>query len=362
VPDVLVKVVRRCGTPLWLFRRLQDTDWVIVPGAGVLESAFYRPWMLPLALYTLTLCARARGTRVALINIGVDRAKSRWTRWLAAHVVRKADYLTLRDQASLAALRALHVDASPDQVYPDLAFNLVSPPQQRPRPRSVGVGLMSFFEWRGTKAELVAYEAAMVSLVEWLLEEDYAVRLLTGDSGDAPYLERVLEVVRARHPELDPDRLVGEPARDLHQLMSQIGEVEVVIAARFHNVISSLKLAKPILVLAYAPKAHSALELFGLSSLWHPMAALDLPRLEEQFNEMYRRRADIGDGLRGKVAEVEAQARAQGERFVSDFLLSPPPTPSGRFGSILSRLQNGDGRRADVVHMEQRPPRRAVRS
>jgi polysaccharide pyruvyl transferase WcaK-like protein len=325
VPGVLVKVVRRFGTPFWLYRRLQGTDWVIVPGAGVLESAFYRPWMLPLALYMLTQCARATGTRVALVNIGVDRAKSRSTRWLAAQVARNADYLTLRDRASLAALRALHVGASPDQVYPDLAFNLESPPQQTPRPRSVAVGLMSFFEWRGTDAERVAYEASMVSLVEWLLQEGYSVRLLTGDSGDDPYLKGVLDAVRARHPDLDPDRLVGEPARDLHQLANQISEVEVVVAARFHNVIISLKLGKPILALTYAPKVQSALELFGLSRFSHPIAALDLPRLEEQFNEMYRRRAEIGEGLRGKVAEVEAEARAQGERFVSDFLLSPPP-------------------------------------
>jgi polysaccharide pyruvyl transferase WcaK-like protein len=185
---------------------------------------------------------------------------------------------------------------------------------------------MSFFEWRGSNAERVAYEASMVSLVEWLLQEDYTVRLLTGDSGDDPYLEGVLQAVRARHPDLDPDRLVGASARDLHQLANQIGEVEVVVAARFHNIITSLKLTKPILALTYAPKALSALELFGLSSFSHPIAALDLPRLEEQFNEMYRRRAEIGDSLRGKVAEVEAEARAQGERFVSDFLLSPPPT------------------------------------
>jgi polysaccharide pyruvyl transferase WcaK-like protein len=337
--DVVTKVRRKIQAPFWLSKRLRDTDWVIVPGAGVLESSWYRPWMMPLALYSLTLSARVNGTRVALINVGIDRPRSPWARWLVARVARKADYLTLRDRNSLSALRALHVDASSEQVYPDLAFGLVSPPEQNPRPRLIGVGLINFFDWRGSNAQRATnrarYEASMILFVEWLLEAGYLVRLLTGDKDDHAYLERILGTLRARHPDLDSNRLVGEPARDLHQLMTQISEVEVVVAPRFHNIVISLKLAKPILALSYAPKALGALDPFGLSSFCHPIDAINLSRLKDQFNELYQRRAEIRNDLRRRVPEVEAQIQAQGEWFVAELARSSPLTQQPRTSKAL---------------------------
>jgi polysaccharide pyruvyl transferase WcaK-like protein len=172
----------------------------------------------------------------------------------------------------------------------------------------------------------------MVSLIEWLLAEGYAVRVLTGDRWDDDYLQHVLQTVRARHPDLGPERFVGEPARDLHQLMNQMRDVEVVIAGRYHNVIMALRLAKPILAMSYAPKADQALEQFGLSSFRHRVDAIDLPKLKQQFTELYRRRAEIERQLRITLATVEAKLESQREQFVAEFLLSR--SPSGHFDVI----------------------------
>ena len=322
--------------PVWMFRLLRGTDWVIVPGAGVLESSWARPWALPYALYGLTLAARVRGTRIALVNVGADRSPNRWTRWLVAQVARRADYLTLRDQLSATSLRSLHVDASPAQVYPDLAFALSAPAEQPPRPRCVGVGLINYCEWRGSPAQRAAkratYQQAMISFVEWLLEDGYAVRLLTGDFGDDPYIERVIETVRARHSDLSPDRLVGEPARNLGELMKQMSEVEVVVGARYHNIITALRLAKPILALPYAPKADQVLGQFELSDFSHPVDAIDLPRLKEQFGELYRRRAEIERELRIRLTEIATQLEAQSVQLSNELLSSSSPPRS--FGPL----------------------------
>jgi polysaccharide pyruvyl transferase WcaK-like protein len=162
----------------------------------------------------------------------------------------------------------------------------------------------------------------MVSFVDWLLEREFSIRLLIGDSNDAPYLERVLELVRALHPDLEPSRLIGEPALDLHQLTDQIADVEVVVAARFHNIVASLRLGTPVIALSYGPKALSVLEQFGLSSFAHPIEAIDLPRLEAQFEDLYERRAEIRKDLRDRVADAEARVRSQGDQFVREFLRS----------------------------------------
>jgi polysaccharide pyruvyl transferase WcaK-like protein len=194
----------------------------------------------------------------------------------------------------------------------------------------VGVGVMNYFEWRGGPARKASNRAAylknMISLVEWLLEEGYAVRLLIGDRADEPYLETLLEMLRADHPELGPDRLVGDPARDLHQLMVQMSEVEVVIAPRYHNIITALRLAKPILALSYAAKAQEALAQFGVSPFSHSLDAMDLPRLKEQFSELYRRRGEIEALLRKRLTVIEAELTAQEREFVSAYLLRARPS------------------------------------
>jgi polysaccharide pyruvyl transferase WcaK-like protein len=333
---VLQDIGRKVRYPFGVFRLLRDTDWVIVPGAGVLESSWHRAWMMPYALYGLTLSARLRGTRIALINVGADQAASRLSRWLVVQVARRADYLTLRDQRSEASLHSLGVSVCPAQVHPDLAFALMTPVEQPPRQRCVGVGLMNYFDWRGTQQEKAdngaRYEQTMVAFVAWLLDEGYAVRLLTGDIWDDSCLQRVLQAIRARHPDLSPGQLVAEPARDLHELMTQMGDVEVVMAARYHNVITALRLAKPVLALAYAPKARQALEQFGLSPYIHRLDAIDLPRLKEQFRALYVHRAEIRRQLRHKLSDIQCQLQAQEEEFVTNFLLSE--APMGQLGGI----------------------------
>jgi polysaccharide pyruvyl transferase WcaK-like protein len=266
--------------------------------------------------------------------VGADRAQNRLTRWFVARVARRADYLTLRDQHSAEALRSLRVDASNEQIYPDLAFALPRPADEPPRHPCVGVGLINYFDWRGRPAtratNRATYERTMIALVEWLLESGYAVRLLTGDIWDDPCLERVRGALRTRHPDLDPNRLMGTPARDLHELMKQLSGVEVVIGARYHNVIAALRLAKPILALSYAPKANQAMELFGLGPFSHRLDAIDLPRLKDQFTELYARRVEIAHDLCIKRTEIEMQLQAQAEQFLTEFLLSPAPRESSR--------------------------------
>ena len=330
----LWRVGHKARDLVWMFRLLRDTDWVIVAGSGALESSWARPWALPYALYGLTLAARLRGTRIALINVGADRSPNRWTRWLISRVARSADYLTLRDYGSAASLRSMGVEASPNQVYADLAFTLPAPAEQPPRPRCIGVGVISYLEWRGSPAEVAAKRAAylqvMISLLEWLLDEGYSVRLLTGDRQDDAYLSKILETVRSRRPDLGADRLVGEPVENLHELMDQMRDVEVVIGARYHNVIGALRLAKPTLALSYAFKHDDAQERFGLSAFTQPVTSIDLTRFKDQFAELYCRRAEIGDEMRIRLVEIETQLQAQRDEFCSQFLVSSPPPRSSR--------------------------------
>ncbi len=126
----LGKFVDIFRTAAWVRRH----DVVIVPGMGVLEATLpLRPWGFPYSLFLLCASGRLTRTRVALVSVGAAEIRDRPTRALVRWSGRLAAYRSYRDAQSRDAMRAMGVDTARDEVYPDLAFSLPSPPRTHPR-------------------------------------------------------------------------------------------------------------------------------------------------------------------------------------------------------------------------------------
>src|SRR5882757_1493544 len=137
---VLGKVIDAARTTTWVRRQ----DVVIVPGMGVLEATTpLRPWGFPYALFVLCASARIVGTRTALVGVGADIITEPLIRWLITRSARLACYRSYRDVYSRDAMRRMGVDTSGDEVYPDLAFALPTPPVTGTR-GTVGIGVMAY--------------------------------------------------------------------------------------------------------------------------------------------------------------------------------------------------------------------------
>ena len=139
----LGKLVDVFRTAAWVRRH----DVVIVPGMGVLEATLpLRPWGFPYSLFLLCASGRLFGTRVALVGVGAAAIGNRPTRALVRWSARLASYRSYRDAQSRDAMRAMGVDTARDEVYPDLAFALPTPPASAPSgpPGPVCVGVMAF--------------------------------------------------------------------------------------------------------------------------------------------------------------------------------------------------------------------------
>ena len=113
-----------------------------------------------------------------------------------------------------------------DPVYPDLAFSLPREwlPDYAPvswPPRSIGVGVMSYYGWnRSAKAGRAIYErylTDMTRFVTFVLRSGFSVRLLTGDEVDdrarADLLAQLSTESSARHGNLicEPIQLLPGP-------------------------------------------------------------------------------------------------------------------------------------------------------
>ena len=317
-------------TASWVRRH----DVVIVPGAGALEATLpIRPWGLPYSLLLMCASGKLFGTKVAFVSVGANVMNKRLTRWLSTAAARLAFYRSYRDVLSQDAMRQRGLDAGKDPVFPDLVFALPTPPHDAGDPRTVGVGVMAYYGSNDDRADAdeihARYMDTMKRFVRWLADSGYRIRLFAGDNRfDDSVVQEILADLRSHRPGLEAAWAVGEPVTSLRDLMRVLAPVGTVVAIRYHNVISALKLSKPTLSLSYAAKHDVLMAGVGLSEFCLPARTVDVDQLIERFTQLEARSAE----LRATVSERNATTMQQVEKQFAllSALLLPGSKPAPR--------------------------------
>ncbi|MER7706399.1 polysaccharide pyruvyl transferase family protein [Kitasatospora sp. NPDC097605] len=314
----LGKLVDAVRTAAWVRRH----DVVIVPGMGVLEATLpLRPWGFPYALFLLCASGRLFGTKVALVSVGAATIGSRPTRALVRWSARLAAYRSYRDAPSRDAMRAMGVDTRRDEVYPDLAFSLPTPPAGGPggAPGSVCVGVMAFHGGNDDRARAAEihrrYLDGTTRFVRALVEEGRPVRLLWGDDVDEPVVTAILDAV-------DSPLLTAASPASLDDLMKETAAADTVVATRYHNLICALTVGTPTLALSYAAKSEALMARMGLGAYCHPAREVDADLLIERFRALEKESAE----LRRILAERNLTARRELEGQFSALTAALFPT------------------------------------
>lgn len=313
---VAMKAYGKVSDALRILRWVARRDVVIVPGAGVLENTLpLRPWGFPLSMFLLSVFGRLTGTKVALVNVGSNYVNQWSMRVLFRVAGRLAHYRSFRDEMSREAVRAMGVDTSADEIYPDLVFALPEP-AGTPEPGTVAVGVMDFHGSTDDRADAErinrSYVDAMHHFVRWLVESGHRVRLLTGDDVDRPLARAIVADVHEHCAHLGRDVIVFEPTDTLGEVMAQIARVELVVATRYHNVLCALKLAKPTVSLSYSAKNDRIMAEMGLGDYTQDARHVDVDRLISQFTEVGK----VADEIRPPMAE---RAAAKATRLTRQF-------------------------------------------
>jgi len=295
---VLRKMVGKVVDSIRTYRWVRRYDAVIVPGMGVLETTLsIRPWGFPYALLLVLVWGRLCGRKVALVSVGAEVTGQPVTRWVMKTAARLATYRSYRDNHSKQAMQRMGVDTSRDSVYPDLAFALPTPHDVRVQPRTVGVGVMAYrgtYADRGHADEIQSgYLTEITAFVAWLVDEGYRVRLFTGDPSDETVAAAVMSAVRRTRPQLADGSVVTVAAASLTEVIEQMAKVEVVVASRYHNVISALRAGRPTISISYATKNDVLMESVGLRAYCQPIRSLDQARLREQFRDLELSREQV---------------------------------------------------------------------
>ncbi len=307
-------------------RTLSQSDSLIVCGTNVVSDFDTGPKGWPFDLFKWSLLAALCRVRILYLGIGVGPIYHPVSRWLIKRSLRFADYRSYRDEVSKQWVERIGVNTDQDAVYPDLVFGLSehlfrSSPNDRAGQRPViGVGLKDYnsYDAKSKARETNTYQdylGIMVAFVRWLCEQGYNVRLLWGDIRyDVRVTEDVLNAIKGQFP--GEERVFAEPAVTLQQLLNQLAETEFVISPRFHNLVLSLMLNKPVIALSDHHKLDSLMAGLGLADYCQPLGSMSADSLTKLF---VRLQSD-SEGLKARIrSEMERCRKALDEEYASAF-------------------------------------------
>ncbi len=293
---------------------------VIVPGAGVLEATLpLRPWNTPYGLFLLTASGWLFRTKVALACVGAGPITKRATRTLSDWAARLATYRSYRDDASREAMRRRGLE-SRDSVFPDLAFSLPTPGEDRHDGgdwSTIGVGIMAYTGSNDDRSRAPdvyrAYVDGMTGFVCRLVDDARKVRLFIGDTdgSDSATANEIVTAVRELRPDLDGTWVIAQAVTTFRELMESMEPLGAIIATRFHNVIAALKLAKPTISIGYSDKHRDLMADAGLAEFSHPVHAFDPAVLVEQLHDLECRGETVRRSLRSHNSDLAEMLERQ---------------------------------------------------
>jgi polysaccharide pyruvyl transferase WcaK-like protein len=311
-----LRILRRIGLEAraWLraFRQASSIDALLITGTGILTDDGEGAFGLPYELFKWSLVTKIRGGKLFFVSVGVESIARPLARVFVRSALRLADYRCYRDLRSAALLQTLGFRADRDVVCPDLAFSLPQTLAAAAEPLgsrrcTVAVGLFNYRDrGYGSSAAASAYRAyvdRICSLILWLLEHDYSVRVVIGDlTYDEGVRADVRTQLQARGLDLASPCFADEPAASFEQLLGQLAAVDFVIATRFHNVLLALLLGKPVVSVSYEGKNEALMREMGLGEYCQALDSLDLERLIEQFLDLQKNADSLRDVVAGRTA------------------------------------------------------------
>ena len=127
-----------------------------------------------------------------------------------------------------------------------------------------------------------------------------------------PVTQEFKSLLKERSVTHEKERIIDEPVASVEDLLKQLAATDFVVATRFHNVLLSLLLNKPVLAISFHHKCSSLMKQIGLLEYCQDINRLSAHRLIEQFCELERNAERLRPLIKHKTEEFR---RALDEQY-----------------------------------------------
>jgi polysaccharide pyruvyl transferase WcaK-like protein len=324
----LVREIAFLARSYWALRGL---DLLIISGGGQLGELWRGPWAHPYTIFKFCLLTKCARKRLYFLNVGAGPLKHPLSRFFVRWAVRFADYRSFRDHDSQELIRGLGVEGQ-THVYPDPAYALkVGDHLKNGSGTSVmpivGLNPIGFCDprlWpRKDDSVYNAYLEKLTRFSMWLLEQGYNLRVLTTELSVDRYAVEDLKTClcsRVSSPELL--RLTFPSASgSVTEVLQQMSELDFVVTSKFHGIIFSHLLSKPVISLSYHRKMDAAMRGVGQGHFCADIESFGVDWLIDAFRSLVNESKVI---KLGSAKAVQTNAAALSRQFDTLFLPNKP--------------------------------------
>ncbi len=284
------------------YRSLKGIDLLIIAGSQQLIDYVGGPWAFPYTLFKWVLLAKAVNTKVAFVSVGAGPIQSPLGRFFARVGLMLSSYRSYRDESSRAFVETLGVSGQ-NAVFPDLVYSLqINPPLSDAVGREslpiVGINPVPFLDekyWLGANAhqyELYVNKVATFAL--WVIQRGYRTLFFpTQLHLDPPVISDIKKLMKAKANNKLTQNIIEKSISSFDELVSAICMTDIVVATRFHGVIISYVLNKPVLGIAYQKKTTDLMMQMGQSEYVVDINSFDADSLKTRFISLESRSKTI---------------------------------------------------------------------
>jgi polysaccharide pyruvyl transferase WcaK-like protein len=276
----LERVVRRVpaefGLLIEAFRTTRDIDAMIMCGSGQIQDYWCGggAFSYPYTMLRWVVLSKLRRIPFLVVSVGAGPVDGRVSAWFFRWALSLTDYRSYRDQWSKDFVRDVVGFDRDDPVVADLAFSpLLSistggdHTSEPSHTRTIGIGPIGYFRegsWpEGDDSKWHRFRDEMASVVATLIERGDRVVFLKGEGiHDQPVVDEVRAEVERRGSDVSVS-LLEVPVTTVAELTDAIGRCDAVIAARYHNVLVSYLVDRPIVGVSYQEKTDALMERYG---------------------------------------------------------------------------------------------------
>jgi len=254
------------------YKAVRELDLLIISGGGQLSDLWRGPWSHPYAIFKFCLITKVAGKKLYILNVGAGPLDHSLSKLFARYAVQLADYRSFRDEESQKLLRSVGVKAQ-TYVYPDLAYGLEVAECGKGNPQIsessvVGINPIGFCDprnWpRKDEAAYREYLKKMVCFSEWLLEQGYKVSFFTNEASlDRYVIEDLKEELSLRLAANLFGQLSFSASENVKDLLDEMTGFDFVVTSKYHGIVFSQVLGKPVISLSYGRKMDSAMRAVG---------------------------------------------------------------------------------------------------
>jgi polysaccharide pyruvyl transferase WcaK-like protein len=316
--ETLPGVVNEVPFLLQCRQRVKGLDLLIFAGSHQLNDFVGGPWRYPYTVFKWTLLAKAAGADVVFLSLGAGPIDSWLGRRFIRHSLKSASYRSYRDVTAKKWVDGLGgFDA--DKVEPDLAFSLDSPVALEAATPSggtvVGINPMPLYTdyWHEVdEKKYKNYVAKLAAFADWLVARGCEVRLIPTQLKVDPAVVTAVVERMANSGKPEYEKLIVQPKiQSLDELRSALAGVDIMVATRYHGIVLSLALSKPVLAIAYHDKSRDLMRWMGQSAFVIEGDSFTLEELTDRITLLEEQGESISSALAQQLPDFQSAVQAQ---------------------------------------------------